>query len=162
MASSGTKIKSGSTMGVLRLGWRIPNGPPSSGAPARNLKGFAGWSKAGKATKAAKAAKATAAAVDPSWIVTDAELEALAALKGEGTWVVGGQELKLTNLDKVLFPPRDGVDEPPPDDYDEAAEERAIEAAWEHDRPIDPRSGYHRYDTDDDFEDGAPIYADDE
>jgi hypothetical protein len=56
----------------------------------------------------------------------------------------------------------DGVDEPPPDDYDEAAEERAIEAAWERDLPIDPRSGYHRYDTDDDFEDGAPIYDDDE
>ena len=51
--------------------------------------------------------------VDPSWVVTDAELEALAALKGEGTWVVGGQDLKLTNLDKVLFPPRDGVEEAP-------------------------------------------------
>ncbi len=46
-------------------------------------------------------------------VVTDAELDALAALKGEGTWLVGGQELKLTNLDKVLFPPRDGVDEQP-------------------------------------------------
>ena len=33
-------------------------------------------------------------------------------MKAEGTWSVAGQELKLTNLDKVLFPPRDGVDEP--------------------------------------------------
>jgi bifunctional non-homologous end joining protein LigD len=54
-----------------------------------------------------------AAATDPAWLVTPAELDALAALKGEGTWRVGGQDLKLTNLDKVLFPPRDGVDEAP-------------------------------------------------
>ena len=32
--------------------------------------------------------------------------------EGRGPWRVAGQELKLTNLDKVLFPPRDGVDEP--------------------------------------------------
>ena len=35
---------------------------------------------------------------------TDDELAALAALKKEGTWSVGGRELRLTNLDKVLFP----------------------------------------------------------
>jgi len=52
------------------------------------------------------------AAPDPGWVVTEAELAALGAMKGEGTWQVAGQELKLTNLDKVLFPPRDGVDEP--------------------------------------------------
>jgi bifunctional non-homologous end joining protein LigD len=56
---------------------------------------------------------AAEAAVDPAWLVTPAELEALAALKGEGTWRVGGQDLKLTNLDKVLFPPRTGVEEEP-------------------------------------------------
>ncbi len=49
---------------------------------------------------------------DPTWLVSDAELTALDALKGEGLWSVAGQELKLTNLDKILFPPRDGVDEP--------------------------------------------------
>ncbi len=48
---------------------------------------------------------------DPSWLVTRAELEALARLKAEGTWHVAGQDLKLTNLDKALFPPREGVDE---------------------------------------------------
>ena len=52
-------------------------------------------------------------ALDASWLVTPAELDALAALRGDGTWRVAGQDLKLTNLDKVLFPPRDGVDEPP-------------------------------------------------
>ena len=31
----------------------------------------------------------------------------------EGVWRVGGQDLKLTNLDKVLFPPLEGSDEEP-------------------------------------------------
>jgi bifunctional non-homologous end joining protein LigD len=31
----------------------------------------------------------------------------------EGVWSVGGHELKVTNLDKTLFAPRDGVDEHP-------------------------------------------------
>ncbi len=67
-----------------------------------------------RARKAPSApAASTTPAADPSWIVTPAELDALAALKGEGTWHVSGQDLKLTNLDKVLFPPRDGVDEAP-------------------------------------------------
>src|SRR5829696_7545566 len=67
--------------------------------------------KAAKATGAPKAATRTE--VDPSWVVTAAELDALAALKGEGTWRVAGQDHKLTNLDKVLFPPRAGSDEAP-------------------------------------------------
>ena len=46
--------------------------------------------------------------------VTDEELAALDALGREGTWSVGGFEQKLTNLDKVLFPPRpDRPDDPP-------------------------------------------------
>ncbi len=50
--------------------------------------------------------------LDPAWLVSDAELEALRTMKAEGLWAVAGQELKLTNLDKTLFPPRDDVDEP--------------------------------------------------
>jgi bifunctional non-homologous end joining protein LigD len=50
--------------------------------------------------------------IDPAWLVSDAELATLATMKAEGLWTVAGQELKLTNLDKALFPPRDGVDEP--------------------------------------------------
>jgi bifunctional non-homologous end joining protein LigD len=38
----------------------------------------------------------------------DAELRALGKLGKEGTWAVGGVEVHLTNLDKPLFPPRDG------------------------------------------------------
>lgn len=42
---------------------------------------------------------------------TDDELAALDALGAKGRWAVQGRELALTNLDKVLFPGRDG--EPP-------------------------------------------------
>jgi bifunctional non-homologous end joining protein LigD len=35
---------------------------------------------------------------------TPDELEALDALKKEGRWSIGGHEVRLTNLDKVLFP----------------------------------------------------------
>jgi len=38
---------------------------------------------------------------------TDEELDALDALEGEGVWELQGKEVKLTNLDKVLFPGRD-------------------------------------------------------
>jgi bifunctional non-homologous end joining protein LigD len=44
---------------------------------------------------------------------TQEELAALAALPKEGLWSVGGHELKLTNLDKQIFPPLDGSDDGP-------------------------------------------------
>jgi bifunctional non-homologous end joining protein LigD len=40
-----------------------------------------------------------------------AELDSLGRLGSDGIWPIGGRELKLTNLDKVLFPPRDGFAE---------------------------------------------------
>ena len=43
---------------------------------------------------------------------TPDELAALAAMTGDGLWSIGGRELKLTNLDKVLFPPKAGDPEP--------------------------------------------------
>jgi bifunctional non-homologous end joining protein LigD len=55
-----------------------------------------------KTPSKSKAAPATADVPD-SWRVTDAELKALDALGKEGSWRVGGNELKLTNLDKPLF-----------------------------------------------------------
>jgi bifunctional non-homologous end joining protein LigD len=39
---------------------------------------------------------------------TQEELAALDGLPDRGTWTVGGREVTLTNLDKVLFPSRDG------------------------------------------------------
>lgn len=42
----------------------------------------------------------------PRWAgATSSELEALDAIRSDGTWSLGGYELKVTNLDKVLFPP---------------------------------------------------------
>jgi bifunctional non-homologous end joining protein LigD len=37
---------------------------------------------------------------------TEDELDALDSLGGSGTWSVFGRELRVTNLDKILFPPR--------------------------------------------------------
>jgi bifunctional non-homologous end joining protein LigD len=53
-----------------------------------------------------------AAERDRSTHATPAEVAALDGLGAEGTWSVGGHELKLTNLDKVIFDGRD--DDPRP------------------------------------------------
>lgn len=47
------------------------------------------------------------------WRVSPDELRALAGLPGEGRWAIGGQTLRLTNLDKVIFPPRPGTPDAP-------------------------------------------------
>lgn len=45
------------------------------------------------------------ASADTAWAApTTDEIAALDTLDGDGIWTVGGQALKLTNLDKVLFP----------------------------------------------------------
>jgi len=43
-------------------------------------------------------------------VATPDELEALEAMGKEGVWEVGGEQLKLTNLDKVLFPGKEASD----------------------------------------------------
>ena len=48
----------------------------------------------------------------PATAATGEELAALDALDGQGAWQIGGHEVRLTNLDKVLFPPR-AADEGP-------------------------------------------------
>jgi len=57
-------------------------------------------------------AKATAEAershTPPAMASTDDVTAALDALDKEGTWVVDGHEIRVTNLDKVLFTGRDG------------------------------------------------------
>ncbi|HEX5827348.1 MAG TPA: DNA ligase D [Candidatus Limnocylindrales bacterium] len=82
--------------------------------------------------------------VPERWLVTPAELDALAALRAEGTWRVAGQDVKLTNLDKVLFPAREGVDEEPVSKRDLVAYfARIAPAVLPHlaDRPLN----LHRY-----------------
>lgn len=79
---------------------------------ARDAEAAAGATVAAATVTAATVTGATVAGAT-SGGVTDEELRALATLPGEGTWEVDGRSLALTNLDKVLFPPRDGVAEPP-------------------------------------------------
>ncbi|MEA2901670.1 MAG: bifunctional non-ous end joining protein LigD [Actinomycetota bacterium] len=58
---------------------------------------------------AAEAAVQLGSGPPPTWDPPTAEeLAALDALGKAGTWALQGQELKLTNLDKVLFPGREG------------------------------------------------------
>ena len=54
--------------------------------------------------KPAKRSRAPAKPGTPSQEATAAELKALDAMRREGSWTVGGHEVRLTNLDKVLFP----------------------------------------------------------
>ena len=88
--------------------------------PARSRRSTAGSSEKGetgsvarksKAGTRAKAAstKASGQSTDHefAWQATADELGALDAMTKDGIWTVGGFELKLTNLDKVIFPPRD-------------------------------------------------------
>ncbi|HEX8769370.1 MAG TPA: DNA polymerase ligase N-terminal domain-containing protein, partial [Acidimicrobiales bacterium] len=58
---------------------------------------------------ASEASVALVEAAPPSWEAPASdELAALDDLKTAGTWVFQGRELRLTNLDKVLFPARNG------------------------------------------------------
>jgi bifunctional non-homologous end joining protein LigD len=65
------------------------------------------------ASPGSSAAPGGPAAPPASWVVAPEELGALAAMAADGPWVVAGRTLRLTHLDKVLFPPREGIDEAP-------------------------------------------------
>jgi bifunctional non-homologous end joining protein LigD len=86
--------------------------PPHTGgsavAPARSNR-----AKAANNPAANPGALRTSGPDGLPWVATDDELAALDGLGKEGVWPAGGQELKLTNHDKVLFPPPDGSDDPP-------------------------------------------------
>ncbi len=49
---------------------------------------------------------------DQPWVATPEELAALDAMDQEGIWHVGGQELKVTNLNKELFEGKEASDPP--------------------------------------------------
>jgi bifunctional non-homologous end joining protein LigD len=58
-------------------------------------------------TDVATSAAEASAREDASAAGPDAAVAALDAIEGAGTWTVDGRELRVTNLDKVLFPGRD-------------------------------------------------------
>jgi bifunctional non-homologous end joining protein LigD len=69
--------------------------PPTATATTRNARG---------------ARKAATASSDLPKVATPEELKKLEELGNEGLWEVGGQTLKLTNLNKPLFPGKDEGD----------------------------------------------------
>jgi len=81
--------------------------PPAAGGAKK---------RAGKAQPRAGSSKVLTAGPTPAehefaWEATLEELAALDAMQKDGTWTVSGFELKLTNLDKPLFPSRMGEPE---------------------------------------------------
>ncbi|HET9614641.1 MAG TPA: non-homologous end-joining DNA ligase, partial [Candidatus Limnocylindrales bacterium] len=76
---------------------------------ARSVRGEPPSRGAARSRRASKAKVATGQPPrDRPDAATNAELEALAGMPVEGVWHVGGErgeDLKLTNLDKVIFPP---------------------------------------------------------
>lgn len=65
-----------------------------------------------RAVSTAKATEAAERAVPEGHRSSDADaLTALDAIEREGTWLVEGSEVRVTNLDKVLFTGRDGEDD---------------------------------------------------
>jgi bifunctional non-homologous end joining protein LigD len=63
--------------------------------------------KSGRTNDEVRAAPAASWTSSASWAGPSADdLAALDELGKSGTWDLGGHELRLTNLDKVLFPPR--------------------------------------------------------
>lgn len=65
--------------------------------------------KSGRTNDEVAAAPAATWSPDALWNgATDEEIEALYELRKEGEWTVGGKVVKVTNLDKVLFPKSKG------------------------------------------------------
>jgi bifunctional non-homologous end joining protein LigD len=85
-----------------------PAAPADSGQDSAMPKRSAKRGAVSSTDDAAPPSRPTAGPGGLPWIATAAELEALVSMPAEGTWHVGGErgeDLKLTNLDKVLFPP---------------------------------------------------------
>ena len=88
-----------------RLG---PRGPPAVGAQRTHQRRGQGRPGPDVALRPAGGRAVVAAAAAASLTASDDELAELDALGEQGTWQVFGRELRVTNLDKVLFPARAG------------------------------------------------------
>jgi bifunctional non-homologous end joining protein LigD len=73
---------------------------------------------------------------------TDDELAALGELPAKGTWTVGDRDLRLTNLDKVLFPARGRA---APVTKRELVRYHAVMAPWLLPHLVDRPLNLHRY-----------------
>ena len=88
----------------------LPEDPPEERSGSTGQTGRVPARTAKKAAPKRAAATGSSSKHEFAWEATPQELAALEAMTKDGVWEVGGFELKLTNLDKVIFPARD--DEP--------------------------------------------------
>jgi bifunctional non-homologous end joining protein LigD len=91
---------------------RSPRPPTTSNGDRASAKPAPSARSAAAPGKSAPAPARSAPASGKPTSATSEELAALAEMPKEGLWSIGGRQLKLTNLDKVLFPPLD-PGEPP-------------------------------------------------
>jgi bifunctional non-homologous end joining protein LigD len=80
----------------------------AKGAPPPKPKGTTPQAKAGRAKRGARSSDPSTSPDGLPWSADPGEIEKLRSMPAEGVWHVGGDrgdDLKLTNLDKVLFPP---------------------------------------------------------
>ncbi len=93
------------------------SGPPREAPHAKGAgssTAVGGGARAGQTAQPTETAQPEGAVHLHAWQASSAELDALDRLGREGVWHVGGFELKLTNLDKPLFPPAPATPDDPP------------------------------------------------
>jgi bifunctional non-homologous end joining protein LigD len=84
-----------------------PDRPAGAASARPSASPVTASARAGRRGRSRGPSSPAAAKHDFPWEATPDELAALDAMTKDGVWSVGGFELKLTNLDKVIFPPRD-------------------------------------------------------
>ena len=94
-----------------RHGWRADDHPRSVRSDRTNDEVAAAPDALWQSGVAASEAEVALGHTETWTAPTDDELAALDAIRRNGKWTVGGHDVKLTNLDKPLFPGRAG--EPP-------------------------------------------------
>jgi bifunctional non-homologous end joining protein LigD len=89
-----------------------PKSAPKAPAKAAGTAKASAAAKAPTTVKASPKTNGSGPKHEFAWSATPAELKTLETMPAEGVWSVGGFELKLTNLDKTLFPPRAPENDP--------------------------------------------------
>ncbi len=118
VAAAQPSVKASTTGSVAKSVAGASANVSKTSATASVAKAVAGASAKAKASTPAKARAASSNTVskglklvrspgevgDPPEAVTQAELDELDAMTKDGLWSIGGVQIKLSNLDKVLFP----------------------------------------------------------
>jgi bifunctional non-homologous end joining protein LigD len=99
--------ETGDTGPMPKAAKKAASKPASKPAPKSATKASAKSAGKASAKPATKRGAGPSSKREFAWEATADELAALDAMTKDGVWTVGGFELKLTNLDKVIFPARD-------------------------------------------------------